>query len=358
MREILGVNIHVYAGDVAQTGHVLRALEHGVQQRALLQVDVLHAGHEQRATVVRLDEVAAEPADIVHHGAHGREVAGRGRAELPDVGRALQDLAVRQLGHAIGHVAVAHTAGAEEFIGCKRRAVDAEGVHVEHGVRRVLHGVGDDVDIGVDLARSLDDTGHVHDAAGDVRGIHDAQQAGIRRDDAADLLDVDAAGLRVRLRDAKFLAGLVAVVFHRVIRRRVLEHGRDRALAGAVFQDGADDLEHRLRGSHLRDERAARCAENDVHNVVDAVQLHFFERAGTIVQPLRAVRERLVLCLRLDGRLQAQRTAGIFKEQALAEFRIRIHIVKAILDLRRQCRIKQQTFVEILHGFLLPNVTI
>ena len=57
-------------------------------------------------------------------------------------------------------------------------------------------------------------------------------------------------------------------------------------------------------------------------------------------------------------REQTQRTAGIFKKQALAKFRIRIHIVKAVLDLRRQCRIKQQTFVEILHGFLLPNVTI
>ena len=138
----------------------------------------------------------------------------------------------------------------------------------------------------------------------------------------------------------------------------MLEHGRDRALAGAVFEDRADDLKHRLRGGHFRDERAARCAEDDVHNIVDAVQLHLFERAGAIVQPLRAVRERLVLCLRLDGRLQTQRTAGIFKKQALTEFRIRIHIVKAVLDLRRQCRIKQQTFVEILHGFLLPNVTI
>lgn len=66
VREILGVNIHVHAGDVAQTGHVLRALEHGVQQRALLQVDVLHAGHKQRAAVVRLDEVAAERGGIVY----------------------------------------------------------------------------------------------------------------------------------------------------------------------------------------------------------------------------------------------------------------------------------------------------
>ena len=138
----------------------------------------------------------------------------------------------------------------------------------------------------------------------------------------------------------------------------MLEHGRDRALARAVFEDRADNLEHRLRGGHLRDERAARCAENDVHNVVDAVQLHLFERAGTIVQPLRAVRERLVLSLRLHGSFQTQGTAGVFKKQSLAEFRIRIHIEKTILDLRRQCRIKQQTFVEILHGFLLPNVTI
>lgn len=30
VREILGVDIHVHAGDVAQAGHVLRALEHGV----------------------------------------------------------------------------------------------------------------------------------------------------------------------------------------------------------------------------------------------------------------------------------------------------------------------------------------
>ena len=217
----------------------------------------------------------------------------------------------------------------------------------------MLHRIGDDVDVGVDLTGGADDALHVHDGTGDVGGVHDAQQAGVLVHHAADLLGVDAAGLGIGLSHAELLAGLFAVVLHGVEGGGMLQHGGDGVGTRAVLQNGAHHLEHALGGGHLRQQRAAGGAEHHVHHIIDTPQLDTLELLGAGVYAFRAIGEGLVLGLLLHRRLQAQGAAGVLKEQALAELGVGIHIAEALLDLRRQGGVKQQTMLIVFHRDLL-----
>ena len=90
-----------------------------------------------------------------------------------------------------------------------------------------------------------------------------------------------------------------------------------------------------------------------MHHIIDAPQLDTLELLGAGVYAFRAIREGLVLGLLLHRRLQAQGAAGVLKEQTLAELGVGIHIAEALLDLRRQGGVKQQTMLIVFHRDLL-----
>ena len=210
----------------------------------------------------------------------------------------------------------------------------------------MLHGIGKDINIRIDLARFPNDGLNIENIARDVGGAHHAQQQRVLIDLAEYLIEIDAAGLGVRHRHAEFPVGQTAVKLHRVISRWMLNGCYD--CVGAPFfiaHNGAHDLEHHLRGRQLRHQCAGLCAEDHLHDIAHAVRFDLLEHHGGVVDTFGAVGDFFQPRFFLDSGLQAQRTAGIFKKLALSAEIILVHVVELVLDLLQKSIVEQNFLV-------------
>ena len=132
---------------------------------------------EQCAPVVAVAELAAEPAHVVDDLGDDRELPRRRAAQVPEVLLLARQLVVRQHGRALRHPRHAGAPAAEELVGRDVDAVHRRLLQVDQTMRRVLHGVHDDVEVGLDGARALRTISlDVQLGARDVGRVDHAQQ--------------------------------------------------------------------------------------------------------------------------------------------------------------------------------------
>ena len=120
-----------------------------------LQVNVLHTCYEQRTTVGCLCKMASEPADIVHNRRDRRVIGMREGTEFPLLLWLCEQLVMRHLCYAVRHIPIAAAADTEHLVGGEVHAVETAFLHIQHTVRCMLYGIGDHIDVGVDLSGFL-----------------------------------------------------------------------------------------------------------------------------------------------------------------------------------------------------------
>ncbi|MNX73183.1 hypothetical protein D3C86_1045720 [compost metagenome] len=357
LRQVFVVEKDLHAVERAQARRLRGAVEQRRQQRALVQLDALDARHEAGAAVGRVGEVAAEPAHVVDDLGEHRELPRRRAAQLPVAGLLAGQLVVRQCSRALRHPREARAAAAEELVGREVDAVHRRLLQVDDAVRRVLHGIDEDVQVGLDLARAPHDGRHVELGARDVRRMDHVEHTGVLVDQPHDGVHVDAAGDGVALRHPQFAPEAFGIQAHGVEGRGVLERGRDHVRARHVLGHRAHHVEHRARSGE-RGVHAAAGGVEDGAQVVGAARLHGLQLDGGGVDALGVIGNGVDLREALDRGLEPERAAGVVEVQALAAVVVAFDAQEALAHLAHQRIGKELAFRQVracgCHGVRRP----
>ena len=221
----------------------------------------------------------------------------------------------------------------------------------------VLDGIADDEQIRLDLTGFTGDGLDIQDGTGDVGGHDDAQQASVLVDQLDDIHRVDGAGARVGLGNTQFLTVLLSGDGAAIESGGMLQLGGDDVGAGYVGDDGLGNIKDDDGSGHRGGDAAALGVEHrgDILAGLGAQAVQII-RSGTAVTA--AVGQVVHIAEGFAGVLQAEGTAGVVKEQALALGEgVNVHVVVFIADLGGQVGRHQlavlDDIVHFAHDFCL-----
>ena len=278
----------------------------------------------------------ADPADVVEDSAQHRVHTGGAAAHFPVALLLTDELAVGQVHDAVAQPANAQAAGAAELVGGKVDAIQAPGFHIGQAVGGVLDGVADDEQIRLDLTGFTGDGLDIQHSAGDVGGHDDAQQAGVLVDQLDNIHRVDGAGAGVGLGNAQLLAVLLGGDGAAIECGGMLQLGGDDVGAGHVGDDGFGNIENDDGSGHRGGDAAALGVEHR-GDILAGLNTQAVQIIGSGTAVAAAVGQVIDIAESFAGVLQAEGTAGVIKEQALAlGERVHVHVVVFIADLGGQ----------------------